>query len=80
MHDVVLPELGEGISKATVSFWYFKDGDTVKEGEDLVELATDKATFNLPCPKQGILTRVNFNEGDSVKIGEILAVIDNSDK
>lgn len=78
MHDVVLPELGEGISKATVSFWYFKDGDTVKEGEDLVELATDKATFNLPCPKAGILAKINFNEGDSVKAGDILAVVDNS--
>jgi pyruvate dehydrogenase E2 component (dihydrolipoamide acetyltransferase) len=76
MIQVILPELGEGIEKATVSFWYFKAGDAVKEKNTLVELTTDKAAFNLPSPSAGKITEVFFSEGDSVKVGEVLALID----
>ncbi len=78
MIQVILPELGEGIEKATVSFWYFKAGDTVKEKDNLVELTTDKAAFNLPSPSAGTIIEVFFNEGDSVNVGEVLALIDGS--
>lgn len=76
MIKVVLPELGEGIDKATVSYWYFKQGDKVNEKDDLVELTTDKATFNLPSPCSGILSEILFNEGQTVNIGDTLAIID----
>ncbi len=76
MVKVVLPGLGEGIEKATLSYWYFKEGEKVKEKDDLVELATDKATFNLPSPCSGIISEIMFREGDSVNVGEILAVIE----
>jgi len=76
MTKVVLPELGEGITKATVSYWYFKEGDAVNEKDDLVELATDKATFNLPSPSAGTLSQIAFREGDEVNVGEMLAVIE----
>ena len=76
MTKVVLPELGEGIEKAPVSYWFFKEGDTVKEKEDLVELTTDKATFNLPSPCAGVLAEIIFHEGDSVNIGEVLGAIE----
>ncbi|OGX40404.1 MAG: hypothetical protein A2984_01660 [Omnitrophica WOR_2 bacterium RIFCSPLOWO2_01_FULL_41_12] len=75
MTKVILPELGEGITKATVSYWYFKEGEKVNEKEDLVELTTDKATFNLPSPASGILSEILFHEGDSVNVGEVLGMI-----
>ena len=75
MIKVVLPELGEGIDKATVSFWFFKEGERVRETDDLVELTTDKATFNLPSPASGILSEILFHEGDSVNVGEVLGMI-----
>ena len=75
MTKVVLPELGEGITKATVSYWFFKDGEKVKEKDDLVELTTDKATFNLPSPCSGVISEIMYSEGDSVNVGQILAVI-----
>ena len=78
MTKVHLPELGEGIDKATVSYWYFKEGEKVNEKDDLVELTTDKATFNLPSPCTGILTEILFHEGDSVNVGEVLAIIEES--
>jgi len=76
MTKVVLPELGEGIEKATVSYWYFKEGDKVEEKADLVEFATDKATFNLHSPCSGTLSSIIFHEGDTVNVGEVLASIE----
>lgn len=76
MVKVLLPELGEGIEKATVSYWYFKLGETVHEKDDLVELVTDKATFNLPSPCSGRLTEIFFQEGDAANVGEALAIIE----
>ena len=76
MAKVLLPELGEGIQKATVSYWYFKEGERVNAKDDLVELATDKATFNLPSPCPGTLLEIFFREGDTVNVGEVLAIIE----
>lgn len=76
MAKVVLPELGENITKATVSYWFFQPGEKVEEKADLVELATDKATFNLPSPCRGTLSEVFFQEGDSVNVGEVLGIIE----
>jgi len=76
MTKVVVPELGEGIKSATVSYWYFKEGEKVAQNDDLVELATEKATFNLPSPCSGRVIEIFFQEGDTVNIGEVLANIE----
>lgn len=76
MVNVTLPELGEGIAKAIVSYWYFQKGQMVKKGEDLVELTTDKATFNLPSPASGKLLEILAVEGQSVNIGQVLAAVE----
>ena len=76
MSDVVLPELAEGINEATITYWYFEEGDEVEEGADLVEMATDKATFNMPAPVGGILSKRFFEEGDVVQVGEVVANIE----
>jgi pyruvate/2-oxoglutarate dehydrogenase complex dihydrolipoamide acyltransferase (E2) component len=78
MVKVVLPELGENITKATVSYWFFKDGEMVGANDDLVELTTDKSTFNLPSPCKGVISEIMYQEGDTVNVGEILAVINES--
>lgn len=75
MTKVVLPELGEGIKKATVSYWYFKVGERVSEKDDLVELTTDKATFNLPSPCSGVISEIIMPEGETVDVGTVLGVI-----
>jgi len=76
MAEVVLPELGEGIEKATVSYWHFEVGHEVKEGDDLVEMATDKAVFNVPSTATGILKQKVVQEGEEVKVGNIIAIIE----
>jgi pyruvate dehydrogenase E2 component (dihydrolipoamide acetyltransferase) len=75
MAEVVLPELGEGIEDATVAFWHCKAGDHVQEGDDLVELVTDKATFNVPADAAGTVQKLLASEGEKVKIGAPLVVI-----
>jgi len=76
MTKVILPELGQGIEKAVVSFWYFKEGEKVNEKDDLVELSTDKATFNLPSPCSGRLTQIIIHEGDNAEPGDLLGMIE----
>ena len=75
MHHVVLPELGEGIEKATVACWHIKEGERVEADDDILELVTDKATFNVPAGSSGILRNILVKEGQDAKIGEPLAVI-----
>lgn len=76
MAKVILTETSEGMREATVSYWHFEEGDKIEEGEDLVEIATDKTTFNIPAPCSGVLIEVFFEEGDIVEVGEVLATIE----
>lgn len=66
-----LPSLGaDAGDEAQVSFVYVNPGDAVTQGQDLVEMVTDKATFNVPCPKSGKITKMRVSEGDTVKVGD----------
>ena len=74
--DVSLPELGEDIEYVTVTYWHFKIGDKVNEGDDLVEINTEKAVFNVPAPVSGFLLEILVEEGDMAEVGEALGTID----
>ncbi len=75
--EVKLPDLGEDApNEATVSFFYVQQGDTVKEGDDLVEMVTDKASFDVPAPASGKVVELKADEEQIVKVGELLAVIE----
>lgn len=76
MAKVVLPELGEGIEKATVSYWLVDEGAHIKEGDEIVEMATDKAVFNVPSSASGVLKQKLVKDGDDVKVGDGLAIIE----
>lgn len=72
--DVVVPAVGESISEVTIAAWSKKEGDTVKMDEVICELESDKATFELPSPENGVLTIV-AQAGQVVPIGGIVARI-----
>jgi pyruvate dehydrogenase E2 component (dihydrolipoamide acetyltransferase) len=77
MLEVKLPDLGDDAGdEAIVSTWHFEEGDEITEGDDLVEMTTDKATFNVPAPRQGILSEIIAEEGEVVKVGEVLALLE----
>jgi 2-oxoglutarate dehydrogenase E2 component (dihydrolipoamide succinyltransferase) len=72
--DVVVPSVGESISEVTIAAWSKKEGDSVKMDEVICELESDKATFELPSPENGVLTIV-AQAGQVVPIGGIVAKI-----
>lgn len=76
MTQIIVPELGEGITKATVACWHAKAGDAVRTGDDLVELATDKAVFNVSAEKDGVITQIVVSAGQEAAIGSTLAIIE----
>jgi len=76
MSNVVLPELAKDVNKATVSFWLVDIGEDIAEGQDLVEMLTDKATFNVPAPFAGKLTSTAVTEGQEVNVGDVIATIE----
>jgi 2-oxoglutarate dehydrogenase E2 component (dihydrolipoamide succinyltransferase) len=73
---IVVPSLGESIVEATVMQWYKKEGEHVSAGEKLVELETDKVNLDVSAEKDGVLSKIERQEGDDVKVGETLATID----
>ena len=77
--EVTLPPLGDdddAPEEAEVSFWYVDEGEAVEEGQDLVEMVTDKAAFSVPAPAGGTVTSLRVAEGDKVKVGEVIAILE----
>ncbi len=70
--DFALPEIGEGVYEAELVSWLVQEGDTVKPGQNLVEVLTDKATMEVPSPFAGTVTALRAKPGQSVKVGEVL--------
>ena len=75
MTDVMVPALGESVSEATVSTWFKKVGDTVKQDEMLCELETDKVSVEVPSPVAGVLTEILAPEGTTVDAKARLAIV-----
>lgn len=75
MIDIKVPTIGESINEATVAKWLKKDGEYVERDEVICELESEKASFELNAEESGIL-RIKAKEGDTVKIGEAIAQID----
>lgn len=73
--QIVVPNMGESVVEATVASWLKKAGETVSAGEDLVELETDKVNQVIQAEASGVITEVLKNEGDTVAVGDVLAVI-----
>src|SRR5438034_10542748 len=74
--NITVPELGESILEATVSHWRKQPGDPVAAGEAVVELETEKVNLEVGAPKAGVLGRIDKAEGQDVRIGEVLGVIE----
>ncbi len=77
-YEIKVPELGESIVEATVSKWLKKEGDKVNVGETIVELETDKVDVDVAAEKSGVIKSIGKKEGEDVKIGDVLGVIDES--
>ncbi len=62
------PDVGEGIAEGEIVKWLAKEGDIVKADDNIVQIETDKAVADLPAPVSGRILKINFKEGDKVKV------------
>ncbi|OYX62791.1 MAG: dihydrolipoamide succinyltransferase [Novosphingobium sp. 32-60-15] len=76
--EVKVPTLGESVSEATVGQWLKKPGETVALDEPIVSLETDKVAVEVPAPAAGVMGALVANEGDTVAVGALLALIEDS--
>ena len=76
--SIIVPDLGDGIDKVEIALWHKNAGDLVDQDEDVVELVTDKASFNVPASVGGIIKNIYVKEGQEAPIGAILADMEQS--
>ena len=73
--QVIMPQMGESIAEGTITKWLKKVGDTVKRDEPIFEISTDKVDAEIPSPVAGTLVEIKVNEGQTVAINTVVAVI-----
>ena len=74
-----MPRMGESISEATIINWLVNEGDTINEGDIIVEVATDKVDNEVPAPISGTLMKTLFHSNDVVPVGEVIAILEVSE-
>ena len=75
MVQLIMPKMGESVAEATILKWLKKEGDKIEADEPILEIATDKVDTEVPSPAAGILSKRLFEEGQVVKVGEVIAEI-----
>ena len=75
MSEIKVPEMGESITEGTVSKWVVKEGDTVSQGDVLLELETDKVNLEISAEEDGVVESITKQEGETVQVGESVGVI-----
>src|SRR5919106_3971027 len=76
LQEFKFPDVGEGIAEAEIIRWLVKEGDAVKEDQDLLEVETDKALLTLNSPYTGKVAKLHCKEGDIIKVGDVLTTVD----
>lgn len=79
MVEVVLENLPEGVTQATVQAWYLEEGDAVSKGDEIVELVVEDGKVTVTAPASGILAEVYYDEGEIVERGEVLCLIEDEE-
>lgn len=77
---MIMPKMGESVAEATILKWLKKEGDRIEADEPVLEIATDKVDSEVPAPTSGILSKCLFAEGQVVKVGEVIAMIESDTK
>lgn len=76
--EVVMPQMGESITEGTVSKWLKQVGETIEKDEPILEISTDKVDAEVPAPGAGVLLEIRAQEGETVEVGSVVAVIGDS--
>ena len=70
-----LPDLGEGITEGEIRRWLVKEGDSVEEHQNVLEVETDKAIVEVPSPRKGRILKINKAEGETARVGDVLMTV-----
>ncbi len=70
------PDVGEGIHEGKIVKWRVKEGDEIADNQAIADVETDKAVVEIPSPVSGKITKINFQEGEVIQVGEVLAIIE----
>ncbi|MFN5733541.1 MAG: lipoyl domain-containing protein, partial [Planctomyces sp.] len=73
--EIKVPKPGESISEVMIGEWYIQEGQYVAADRNLVALESDKATFDVPAPRGGILTRILKKAGESAQVEEVIGFL-----
>jgi pyruvate dehydrogenase E2 component (dihydrolipoamide acetyltransferase) len=73
--DVLMPQLGETVAEGKITKWFKAVGDTVKSGDNLFEIETDKVSMEVPAIEAGTITEIRVQEGEVAPVGGVVAVI-----
>jgi len=73
--NITMPQLGESVTEGTIGKWLKQPGDAVAKYEPLVEVITDKVNSEIPSPAEGVLLEIRVPEGETVKVGTLIALI-----
>ncbi len=73
--EVIMPQMGESIAEGTITKWLVKIGDRVERDQPLFEISTDKVDAEIPSPASGVLLEVKFEEGATVPVNEVVAIL-----
>lgn len=76
MFELRFADIGEGISEGKIIKFLFKVGDQVEEGQDLLEVETDKVSVFIPSVATGKIKEIFFKEGDDIEVGDLLLTIE----
>ena len=74
--EIKVPQLSESVTEATLLEWHKQPGEVVKEGENLIDVETDKVVLELPAPKDGVLVKIIKQGGEKVGSNEVIALLD----
>jgi pyruvate/2-oxoglutarate dehydrogenase complex dihydrolipoamide acyltransferase (E2) component len=76
--DVLMPQLGETVAEGTISKWFVKAGDSVKPGDNLFEIETDKVSMEVPAISAGTIAAIHVHAGEVAPVGAVVAIIQGS--
>jgi hypothetical protein len=74
-YEFKFPDIGEGLTEGEIVKWLIKEGDSIKEGQPLVEVETDKALAEIPSPRTGVVLKILGKEKEIIKVGQVIVVI-----
>src|SRR5437763_984112 len=71
--QLLMPEMGESVTEGTVLEWHVSEGDSVREGDTMVEVSTDKVDAEVPAPASGTITKILVGPDETIEVGKPVA-------